>query len=137
METALQLLKILADQGVEFIVVGGVAGAFHGSPLNTLDLDVFAPMTPENIAKMSIALRPLHPRHPMHPKLPPLSENPEELKGFKNIYLKYLKTDLGQLDVLGELTGVGDCATALQHSILADMGGFTCRFLDLDALIAA
>ncbi|MEO1086753.1 MAG: hypothetical protein AAFY88_21175 [Acidobacteriota bacterium] len=33
-------LGILVKHGVEFVVVGGVAGVLHGSPFTTQDLDV-------------------------------------------------------------------------------------------------
>jgi predicted nucleotidyltransferase len=39
----MQLLKRLSDQGVEFVVIGGVAAAIHGSPRATQDVDVRAP----------------------------------------------------------------------------------------------
>jgi hypothetical protein len=34
------LLRALVSAGVEFIVIGGVAGKAHGSPRLTVDLDV-------------------------------------------------------------------------------------------------
>jgi len=73
MENAEQLLKILAENQVEFVIVGGIAGIFHGSPLTTLDLDVCAPLSVENMMRISTALRPLHARHRMNPNAPALS----------------------------------------------------------------
>lgn len=35
-----RLLRTLVDHQVEFIVVGGVAGALQGGPIVTLDVDV-------------------------------------------------------------------------------------------------
>ena len=34
-----RLLEVLADGGVEFILIGGVAAAAYGAVRNTLDLD--------------------------------------------------------------------------------------------------
>ncbi len=48
MDTNLQLLKILLDNEVEFILVGGMAAAVHGSTIITWDMDVYAPLTDEN-----------------------------------------------------------------------------------------
>ena len=46
-----EILKRLNDQGVEFIIIGGVAAALHGSPRTTLDLDVCAPLHQENASQ--------------------------------------------------------------------------------------
>ena len=55
------LLRILSDASVEFIVVGGVAAAVHGSARATFDLDVVYRRTPENIDRLALALLPYHP----------------------------------------------------------------------------
>jgi len=41
------------------------------------------------------------------------------------------------VDFLGDLPGVGDFGEAVRRSELAEMSGFSCRYLTLDALIAA
>jgi hypothetical protein len=56
------------------------------------------------------------------------------LEGFKNLYLV---TDLGQLDVLSEIAGVGGHSEVEQHTIQVDLEDIQCRVLDLDTLIAA
>jgi hypothetical protein len=59
---------------------------------------------------------------------------PESLAGFRNLYLI---TDLGQLDVLSEIAGIGEYSTVERHTIQVDLEGTPCRVLDLDTLIAA
>jgi predicted nucleotidyltransferase len=56
-----QLLRVLADAGVDFIVIGGVAAAMHGSARATYDLDIVYQRTAENIARVSKALLPYEP----------------------------------------------------------------------------
>src|SRR5262249_47307917 len=49
----------------------------------------------------------------------------------------YLQTDLGKLDCLGEIAGVGDFNAVLKNSVEASFSYGTFRFLSLDALITA
>ncbi|MEE9293779.1 MAG: nucleotidyltransferase [Phycisphaerae bacterium] len=132
MDSTLDFLKRLDEQGARFVVVGGVAGVAHGSTLVTEDLDVCAPLTRENLAKILAALRGLHPCWRMTQNHRPLAENPTELAGYKNLYLT---TDLGQIDIISEIAGVGDFADVVHESITLDLGPVSCRVLDLGALI--
>ncbi|MEN9798123.1 MAG: hypothetical protein RL653_1819 [Pseudomonadota bacterium] len=53
-----ELLAVLLRGEVEFVVVGGVAAVAHGSSTMTKDIDVVAPLTAENCARILAALRP-------------------------------------------------------------------------------
>jgi predicted nucleotidyltransferase len=130
----LQLLKRLSDEGVEFVVIGGVAAAIHGSPRATQDVDVCARLGEPNLSKILAALREIRPRLRMRPDKMPLPLDPECLRGLNNLYLD---TDLGTIDFLSEVSGVGGFEDVSAHSAAIDVGGFHCRVLDLDALIAA
>lgn len=50
------LLVELYDAGVEFVIVGGHAVAYHGHPRATKDLDVLVRSVPENAARVYRAL---------------------------------------------------------------------------------
>ena len=50
------LLKLLNDHEVEFIIVGGYALAFHGAPRFTGDIDIFVKPEPENAQRILDAL---------------------------------------------------------------------------------
>jgi hypothetical protein len=50
------LLVLLADTGVEFLVVGAYALAFHGAPRASGDIDLFVRPTPANAARVFAAL---------------------------------------------------------------------------------
>lgn len=58
-----RLLVLLHDAGVEFIVVGGMAGVLHGAPIVTKDLDIVHRKTPEDIARLPGLLLPLDAYH--------------------------------------------------------------------------
>ena len=128
------LLKRLIDRNVEFVVVGGLAGTLHGSSMVTQDLDVCAPLSLENAKRILAALEDLNPRWRMNPLHQPLSSNPADLTAYKNLYLL---TDLGQVDFMTEITGVGSYQDVSRHSVAVDLGEMSCRVLDLDTLILA
>ena len=47
-----EILRLLADHDVEFVVVGMTAGILHGAPVTTVDLDVVHRRSPENVARL-------------------------------------------------------------------------------------
>ena len=84
--------------------MGGYAGMLHGSALVTQDLDVCAVLSNENVDRLREALGDLHPMHRLSsPKLSFLSDPGPGLK-VNNLYLR---TDLGPLDILSSILGVG------------------------------
>lgn len=129
-----ELLSRLSDRGVEFVVVGGMAAVVHGSSVVTEDLDVCAPLSPDNLGRLLTALAGLHPRHRMTPNRLPLPEDPAALHGFNNLYLD---TDAGQLDVLDAIAGVGEYAVVARHAVTVAVFGLPLRVLDVETLIAA
>ena len=132
MASTLDLLKRLNEHGVEYVLVGGLAAVVHGSQLVTGDVDICAPLDRPNLARIVAALSELQPKFRMTPDRRPLPADPNKLEGLKNLYLE---TDLGQLDILSEIAGVGAYAEVMLHTLTVDLGGATCRVLDLDALI--
>jgi hypothetical protein len=52
----IRILEVLSDQGVEFVVVGGLAAVLGGAPLSTFDLDVVHCRNPANIERLLAAL---------------------------------------------------------------------------------
>lgn len=126
-----RLLTCLQDAGFEFVVVGGVAAVAHGASTPTSDLDVAAPMTADNLARLLTALRPHHPRHATRADLGEITESPEELSRFR---LLLITTDLGRVDVMGRVDPIGahsDLVTVPME--LAEGRQF--RVLALDPLI--
>jgi hypothetical protein len=129
-----QFLKKLTDAGVEYVVIGGVAAILHGSARMTLDLDVCCSLAEPNLSRILTALRGSNPRHRMRPDKLPMPDDPDQLRGFRNLYLA---TDLGVIDFLTEVTGLGEYSDVLRVSELVDVDETTCRVLNLDALIIA
>jgi hypothetical protein len=127
-----RVLSVLAESGIEFIVVGGVAAAAHGSPRATFDLDVVYRRTPQNLARLVAALGPLHPALRGAPPGLPFNFDVQTLKAGLNFTLS---TDFGPLDLIGDIAGGGDYDALLPHSTLQAVHGASCRIVDLDTLI--
>ena len=51
-----ELLRLLEEHKVEYLIVGGFAVAYHGYPRFTKDIDIFFRGTGENIQKLRRAL---------------------------------------------------------------------------------
>jgi hypothetical protein len=83
------LLSLLLENKIEFVLIGGFAGVVHGSTQVTRDLDICALITPAQVEKLRAVLKDLHPRHRMNPVFKPsfLTE-PKELGELKNIHLE-------------------------------------------------
>jgi hypothetical protein len=75
----------------------------------------------------------LHPTHRTRPDLP-LKLTPEQCADLKNLYLK---TDLGIVDCLSEVLGVGNFEAVLKNSIEVELPYGKCRILDIETLIHA
>jgi hypothetical protein len=52
--------RVLVEEGVEFVVIGGFAAIVHGSPLPTEDIDVLPARDLGNLERLSQALRRLN-----------------------------------------------------------------------------
>jgi predicted nucleotidyltransferase len=98
------LLEALLDGGVEFVIIGGVALVLQGSARTTQDLDVCYSRDPENLVRLAAALASLQPTLRGAPKDLPFRLDPRTLQSGLNFTLE---TDAGDLDLMGEVTGVG------------------------------
>lgn len=128
------LLVRLQSSGLEFVVIGGVCVVFHGAPVATFDLDICCPFGEENVHRIEAAVKDLHPVYRLTAHKLSLGETRSAFGQLKNLYLQ---TDLGKLNCLSEVAGVGDFAAVLKNSVQASFSYGQFRFLDLDALIAS
>ncbi len=51
-----EFVELLNSHGVEYLIVGGHAVAFHGHPRYTGDIDFFVRMTPSNVQRLLAVL---------------------------------------------------------------------------------
>lgn len=127
-----ELLRTLSSNRVEFILVGGVAAAAHGSARTTQDIDVVYGRESSNIGRLTAALTPIHPYLRGAPPGLPFLWDESTIKAGLNFTLT---TDLGLIDLLGEITGGGTYQDLLPHSIQIEVFDCACRVLDLETLI--
>ncbi len=133
MQNLAELTKRLITGYVEFVLVGGFAAIAHGVLRSTRDVDVCCRFSEENLLRIQKALVDLHPVYRLRRDLP-LELTPELCASLKNLYLK---TDLGILDCLGEIKGVGGFEEVAKHSVELELPIGKCRVIDLDTLIIA
>ena len=128
-----KILAELARGEVEFILIGGLAATLHGSARFTYDVDVVYHRSLENLDRVVATLGPFHPYLRGAPAGLPFVWDARTLRHGLNFTFT---TDLGDLDLLGEVPGGRDYPELLPHSTkmeLADGTMFYC--VDLDRLI--
>jgi hypothetical protein len=127
-------LRLLIQHQVEFVIVGGVAISAHGSAYLTYDLDVAYARTRDNLKRLAAALAPYHPRPRDFPADLPFVRDEQTIKQSTNFTLT---TDLGNIDLLGEVAGLGDYDQVRAQCVVMNLFDLPCKVLSLDALIVA
>jgi hypothetical protein len=127
-------LITLSDAQVRFVIVGGLAITIHGSSYVTFDLDFCYARDAENLMRLAGALQPFNPGLRGAPVNLPFRLDHETLRGGLNFTLT---TDVGELDLFGEVIGIGDYSKAVEVSMPVELFGRSFAVLTLDALIVS
>jgi hypothetical protein len=96
------LLVQLADAGVDFVVIGGIAVVAHGHIRTTRDLDITYSTSPKNLEALGRVLVALDARLRGVAELVPFIPDGRTLRGAE---LLTLETALGSLDLLASPPG--------------------------------
>jgi predicted nucleotidyltransferase len=131
-----RLVGALADCGVEFVIVGMVAGNLHGSQYATEDLDVVYDTATKNIETLCAALVPLRPRVAESWPLEGSEAlfTPATLIAERSVTVI---TDEGEIDLLHRIDGVGAYPDVLATSEEIELDGRKIAVISLRGLIAA
>lgn len=129
-----QLLQALHTAGVKFVLVGGLAMVAHGAVTLTGDVDICYARDPEDLERLAQALAPFHPRLRGAPPDLPFRLDLPTLRAGLNFTLT---TDLADLDLLGEVLGLGTYDAVQAVSEVIELYGFLCSVLTLEGLIRA
>jgi hypothetical protein len=129
-----QALKLLADFEVNCVVVGGVAAGARGATQATFDVDVCYAREQRNLGRVTQALRSVNATLRGALKDIPFILGEETLQHGLNFTFD---TDIGTIDLLGEVRGVGGYAECLQNSNEMELFGYPFRVLSLRELIAS
>jgi hypothetical protein len=126
-----KLIETLADHGVEFVIIGGVALVLQGSPRSTGDLDICYGRSPENLARLAQALDAFSPGLRGAPPGLPFRLDARTLRSGLNFTLT---TESGDLDLLGEVAGVGSYSQAVRDADPMELYGRRVLVMSLDTL---
>jgi predicted nucleotidyltransferase len=127
------VLRALYDDGVKFVLVGGLAATFNGVMVDTLDVDIVPDRDEGNLTKLCGMLDSIDAIYRMQParRLKP------EVSHLTSTGHHNLITTLGPLDVLGTIGRGLSYQDLLPHTVEMDIGdGVRVRVLDLATIIA-
>ena len=128
------LLKQFAAAEVDFVIVGDFAGAVYGCTYITQGIDICCDFSAENLLRLQKALHGLNPVYRMTAKRQKLELTQDKCSRLENLYLD---TDIGQLDCLSLINGIGNFQMVKDKSTLIEAEDIQLRILSLDALIKA
>lgn len=129
-----ELLKKLVEAQIKFILVGGWAAIAQGSDYVTMDLDICYAREAKNIKKMVVLLKKINARLRDVPGDLPFQLDEKVFSMGMNFTFE---TDLGALDIWGELAGLGGYQDTLKYAEAFDLFGMPVDVLSIDGLIKA
>ena len=127
-------VQTLCDAGVDFVIIGGVSATLHGSATVTYDLDICYSRSSVNLERLAASLAPFRPRPREFPEGVPFLWDARTLR---NVAILTLQTELGEIDLIAEVAGVGGFDEVKAHSISVEAFGRELATLDLPTLIRA
>ncbi|MEW6202170.1 MAG: hypothetical protein AB1546_09355 [bacterium] len=131
---AKDVLTHLKEFDVDFIIIGGMATIARGStniPI-TNDIDICYARDKKNLVNLVKALTPFHPHLRGAPKDLPFTFDEKTLE----IGLNFpLSTDAGYIDLIGEVSGLGNYDEVLKYSEKLQIYDMECYFLTIEGLI--
>lgn len=128
-----QLLQALERHGVDFVVVGGLAGLAHGSAYPTFDLDVAYSQDRANLRRLVDALTEVGVTLRGASAGLPFQLDVETLANGANFTFD---TAFGSFDILGDIAGVKRYDDLRRESTEKRIEGVGVRVASLDHLIA-
>jgi len=133
------LIKMLADGDVDFVLVGGLAVALHGYPRLTMDVDVVLAMDDKNLrrfidAAKAAGLQPTIPVPIDALAQPELIEQWHREKGMLAFSLRSPEAQATVIDVL--VRPVVPYAALRDAAVLIDAGPYRIPVASIDHLIA-
>ena len=128
------IIKALVAAKVRFVIIGGVAATIQGSARFTNDIDICYDAADDNIERLAALFRGWKAYlRGVERGLPFIMD----ATAFRITPVMTLTTEVGDIDVLNKVPGVGDYAAAFRQSEIVEIGNIEFRSLTLDALIAS
>lgn len=129
-----EVIRVLHQHQVRFVLIGGLAATLHGSAHPTFDVDITPDDSPENMARLSSALRALDARVRVEgiPGGLPFDHDATSLAG---IAVLNLVTRAGDLDIAMHPAGVETFAEWNAHATDVVVLGVPVRVAGLDEIV--
>jgi hypothetical protein len=128
----LELFRVLAEHGVDYLVIGGVAAQVHGHRRTTKDLDVTPAPDPKNFERLAAALVALD-AHPAELGASAPTPTAEQLHVASIV--PPLATQHGELHILNDVPGAADYAVMCTRALESNLGGIAVRIVGVDDLV--
>jgi hypothetical protein len=129
-----EMLAVLVKHGVAFIVVGGAGAILHGSPQLTVDLDIVPWTDPENLQRLSSALKELQARI-RTADVPDGLAFSHDGASLGRAAKWNLQTRCGDLDILSEPGGMGGYEHMIANATPMQARGMTIMVASLEDII--
>lgn len=127
-----ELFRALAEHGVDYLVIGGVAAQVHGRRRTTKDLDLTPAPDPKNFERLAAALLALD-AHPAELGASAPTPTAEQLHVASIV--PPLATEHGELHILNDVPGAGDYAAMRARALESNVDGVAVHIVAVDDLI--
>jgi hypothetical protein len=128
-----ELLGPLIAHGVDFVLIGGLAGISHGSAYPSYDLDVVYARDRDNIGRLAAALQEIGVRLRGAPADLPFLLDAETIEKGANFTFE---TPYGDLDILAAAAGMPSYRELKDEGVDREVFGHLVRVASIDHLIA-
>lgn len=124
-----RILRVLAEHGVRFVLIGGLAATVHGSDIVTTDVDITPDPAPDNLDRLSAALRKLNARIWTQP-VPHGLPFDHDAASLQDVQILNLVTDYGRFDITATPAGTHGYSDLRKDAV-------TVRLNDVDVDVAS
>lgn len=126
-----RILRVLAEHGVDYVLIGGLAVQTHGHVRTTIDADLIPAPDPANLERLAAALRSLD------AEILNVGEEdtPIDAKMLPRATIWQFATRDGGVDVMHEVPGGRPYAELSKRALHVQLGEIDVPVVDLDDLI--
>jgi predicted nucleotidyltransferase len=126
-----RMLRVLSEEQVEFLLVGGIAAVLQGAPVLTQDIDILYRIEEANLSRLEKALDRLRAVARHDPRNLRFDKGHLRTRGHK-----LSTTTAGPLDILGSINDGVTYEDLIPTSDELEVAGCLVRVISLDDLVA-
>lgn len=129
-----EILRVLHEHDVRYVLIGGLAAVLHGSARSTYDVDITPDVTAENLARLSAALLALNARVRVD-GLPGGLAFDHDATSLAGMTTLNTVTDAGDLDITMRPAGLPDFAEWRRDAVDIVVLGVPVVVASIDAVV--